>query len=224
VYEGFAIPNSIQRVDVAGRDVTEHLQTLLRKSGYVFSTSAEKEVVRQIKEKVCYLPLEPRKEEKAWQGPGKEVEGRITTYTLPDNQVIKIAQERFRAPEILFDPSIIGLESPGLHHLLLDSIKRSDLDLRTALYGSIVLSGGTTLTKKFGERLLSELQRAAPQEMKIRILAPPERKWTTWVGGSILGGLSSFRNVSAVAVLVAALSLLCQIANAYDCILFDRCG
>jgi len=82
-----------------------------------------------------------------------------------------------------------------LHHLLLDSIKRSDLDLRAALYGSIVLSGGTTLTKRFGERLLGELQRAAPQEMKIRILAPPERKWTTWVGGSILGGLSSFRNV-----------------------------
>lgn len=68
VYEGFAIPNSIRRIDVAGRDVTEHLQTLLRRSGYVFHTSAEKEVVRMIKEKTGYVALDPTKEEKEWSG------------------------------------------------------------------------------------------------------------------------------------------------------------
>jgi len=112
------------------------------------------------------------------------------------NKHSKINQERFRAPEILFNPEIIGLESPGLHHLVVDSIKRTDLDLRSALYSSIVLSGGTTLTKKFPDRLLRELQSLAPPDIKIRILAPPEREHTTWIGGSILGGLSSFRNVS----------------------------
>ena len=66
VFEGFAIPNSIRRIDVAGRDVTEQLQLLLRKNGHVLHTSAEKEVVRMIKEKVCYVSLDPKREEKDW--------------------------------------------------------------------------------------------------------------------------------------------------------------
>src|SRR5690554_3827996 len=64
IYEGFAMPSAIRRIDVAGRDVTEHLQVLLRKSGAVFHTSAEKEVVRIIKEKTCFVALDPKKEEK----------------------------------------------------------------------------------------------------------------------------------------------------------------
>ncbi len=64
MYEGFAVTNSIQRIDVAGRDVTEYLQTLLRKTGYVFHTSAEKEVVRHIKEAATYIAYDPRKEER----------------------------------------------------------------------------------------------------------------------------------------------------------------
>ena len=67
VYEGFAVPSSIRRIDVAGRDVTEYMQLLLRKSGYVFHTSAEKEVVRTMKEKTSYVALDPKKEEKEWQ-------------------------------------------------------------------------------------------------------------------------------------------------------------
>ena len=91
VYEGFAIPSSIQRVDLAGRDVTEHMQTLLRKAGYVFSTSAEKEVVRQIKEKVSFLAVHPREEERAWAGEGKTQEGKQTEYVLPDGQRLKVS-------------------------------------------------------------------------------------------------------------------------------------
>src|SRR6059058_2201188 len=66
VFQGFAIPNSIRRIDVAGRDVTEHLQQLLRKSGRVFHTSAEKETVKNIKETTGYVALDPAKEEKEW--------------------------------------------------------------------------------------------------------------------------------------------------------------
>jgi hypothetical protein len=118
------------------------------------------------------------------------------------NPTLQINQDRFRAPEILFNPSQIGLESAGLHTLVTTAIARTDLDLRAGLYSSIVLSGGTTLTRRFGDRLLYELKRSVAagenEGVKIRILAPPERKWTTWIGGSILGGLSSFRNVSAL--------------------------
>lgn len=90
VYEGFAVPSSIRRIDVAGRDVTEYLQTLFRKSGFVFHTSAEKEIVRAIKEKTGYIALDPKKEEKEWQSYGGKPEGKVVEYPLPDGQKIKV--------------------------------------------------------------------------------------------------------------------------------------
>ncbi|UKZ74991.1 Actin-like protein [Trichoderma virens FT-333] len=194
VYEGFAMPSSIQRIDVAGRDVTEYLQTLLRKSGYIFHTSAEKEVVRLIKESVSYVAHDPKKEERDWIGV-KPNESKFAEYVLPDGHKLKIGAERFRAPEILFDPEIIGQEYPGVHQIVVDAISRTDLDLRKSLYSNIVLSGGSTLTKGFGDRLLTELQKLAVKDMRIKIFAPPERKYSTWIGGSILAGLSTFRKM-----------------------------
>lgn len=108
----------------------------------------------------------------------------------------QVGVERFRAPEILFRPELIGLEYPGVHQIVVDAINRTDMDLRKALFGSIVLSGGSTLTKGFGDRLLHEVQRLAVKDMRIKIFAPPERKYTTWIGGSILAGLSTFKKVS----------------------------
>lgn len=138
------MPSAIRRIDVAGRDVTEHLQMLLRKSGAVFHTSAEKEVVRLIKEKTAYIAMDPKKEEKDWASGGS---AKVEEYKLPDGNVLKLGSERFRAPEILFDPEIIGLEYPGIHQIVVDAINRTDLDLRKPLFGNIVLSGGSTLTK-----------------------------------------------------------------------------
>jgi len=196
VYEGFAITNSIRRIDVAGRDVTEHLQTLLQKSGSVFHTSAEKEIVKQIKETTSYVVLNPKKEEKEWLvANSRGGESKVMDYVLPDGQHLKIGSERFRAPEILFDPEIIGLEWPGLHHLVVDAINRTDMDLRKSLFGNIVLSGGSTMIKGFGDRLLHEVQRLAVKDMRIKIFAPPERLYSTWIGGSILAGLSTFRKM-----------------------------
>jgi len=89
VYEGFAMPSSIRRIDVAGRDVTEYMQLLLRKSGYVFHTSAEKEVVRMIKEKVSYVAGNPKQEEKDW-AQAKAGDGKVAEYVLPDGNKIKV--------------------------------------------------------------------------------------------------------------------------------------
>ncbi|KAF9929022.1 Actin-2 [Linnemannia zychae] len=188
VYEGFAIPHAIQRVDIAGRDVTEHLQLLLRKAGYHFHTTAEKEVVRIIKEKTCYLPMLPAKEE-------KDAGNKYEDFMLPDGNIIKLGAERFRAPEIMFNPEIIGQEYPGIHQVVVDSISRSDMDLRKSLYSNIVLSGGSTLCKGFGDRLLLEVMKLALKDIKIKISAPPERKYSTWIGGSILASLSTFKKM-----------------------------
>ncbi|ANB12667.1 actin [Sugiyamaella lignohabitans] len=206
VYGGFSIPTAIQRIDIAGRDVTEYLQLLLRKSGSVLYTSAEKEIVRNIKENHCYIALDPRREEKEWSaldshvlsaGSGLGATGSVPgeIYRLPDGKEIKLGAERFRAAELLFSPHIIGSEYNGVHQIITDSINRTDLDLRSGLYESIVLSGGSTLTKGFGNRLLAELKHMASKNTKIKIYAPPERKYSTWIGGSILASLSTFKKM-----------------------------
>ncbi|KAG5356816.1 Actin-2 [Yarrowia sp. C11] len=206
VYEGFSINSAIQRIDIAGRDVTEYLQLLLRKSGTVLQTSAEKEVVRTIKEKLCYVAADPKREEKDWvasggmrdieqQRPGSAGGSISTVFKLPDGKDIYIGPERFRAPEIMFNPEIIGSEYNSLPQIVADAIARTDLDLRAGLYGSMLLSGGNTLTRGMGDRLLTELKGLAPKDTKIKIYAPPERKYSTWIGGSILAGLSTFKKM-----------------------------
>lgn len=191
VYEGFALPHAIRRVDIAGRDVTEHLQLLLRKAGYHFHTTAEKEVVRIIKEKTCYIALNPSKEEKDTSSNSSKSDD----FTLPDGNVVKLGTERFRAPEILFNPELIGQEYAGIHQVVVDSINRADLDLRKQLFANVVLSGGSTLYKDFGTRLLNEVRKLAVKDIKIKIYAPPERKYSTWIGGSILAALNTFKKM-----------------------------
>ncbi|XP_045562809.1 beta-centractin isoform X1 [Salmo salar] len=163
IYEGFAIPHSIMRVDIAGRDVSRYLRLLLRKEGYDFHTSAEFEVVRTIKERACYLSLNPQKDE--------TLETEKAQYTLPDGSTLDIGPARFRAPELLFRPDLIGDESEGIHEVLAFAIQKSDMDLRRTLFSNIVLSGGSTLLKGFGDRLLSEVKKLAPKDVKIKVFA-----------------------------------------------------
>ncbi|ENN76427.1 hypothetical protein YQE_00495 [Dendroctonus ponderosae] len=160
---------------------------LLRKEGIIFRTTAEFESVRTLKEKACYLSNNPVKEESG--------ESESINYTLPDGSVIKVGHSRFRAPEILFKPDLIGEECEGLHEVLVYSIEKSDLDLRKVLFKNIVLSGGSTLFKGFGDRLLSEIKRLSPKETQIKISAPQERLYSTWIGGSILASLDTFKKM-----------------------------
>lgn len=139
---------------------------LLRKEGIIFRTTAEFESVRTLKEKACYLSTNPLKEESV----GSENDQQ--QYMLPDGSTISVGPARFRAPEILFRPDLIGEESEGLHEVLIFSIQKSDLDLRKVMFKNIVLSGGSTLFKGFGERLLSEIRKMSPKEtpVKVRLL------------------------------------------------------
>lgn len=109
VYEGFAMPSSIRRIDVAGRDVTEYMQLLFRKSGYVFQTSAEREVVRTIKEKTGYVAADLRKEDKDWQGFGGKAEGKTVEYALPDGQKIKVSSFTSRLSYLCTHPCLGGI-------------------------------------------------------------------------------------------------------------------
>ena len=71
----------------------------------------------------------------------------------------------------------------------------ADLDLRKTLYSSMVLAGGSTLFPGFGDRLLNEVRKLSPKDVKIRIAAPPERIFSTWIGGSILASLATFKTM-----------------------------
>ena len=87
---------------------------------------------------------------------------------------------------------MVGLEVAGVHRLAFNSIMKSDIDVRKDLYGNIVLAGGTTLFPGMAERLSKEMTTLAPSSMKIKVVAPPERKISGWIGGSMLSSLSSF--------------------------------
>ncbi|EFJ51985.1 actin-like protein [Volvox carteri f. nagariensis] len=189
VYEGFSMPHAIRRLDVAGRDVTQHLSRMLTESGVKLINTAEMEIVRDIKERLAYVALDFESELRV----ARSNSVMCKDYQLPDGTTISVGEERFRCSEVLFDPSPLGLEQgSGIHKMLTDSINACDIDVRKNLLENLVLSGGTTMVEGIAARLTKEVTAMAPPSATVRVVAPPERKFLVWIGGSVLASLASF--------------------------------
>lgn len=192
VFEGFPLPHAVLRCSLAGSDLTSYMKRLLMEGGYRFETATEQDQIATIKERLGYVALD-FEEEMTNSTKSNSVE----RYVMPDGAVVSVGNPTFRCPEALFKPAHLSAaeEVDGLHEVVFKSVNKCDSDIMFDLFSNIVLAGGTTLFRNFPARLEKEVGNLTPSAIKPRVFAPPERRRSVWIGGSLLASLDQFRNL-----------------------------
>ena len=145
--------------------------------------------MRDVKQQLCYVAEDYEKEmSNSSSNSALEKE-----YELPDGQTITVGAERCQCPETLFNRELLGNEMTGMHRTAYSSIMKTDIDIRKDLYSNAVMSGGSTMFAGIANRVQREIEALAPKSIKVKVIAPPERQYSVWIGGSILSSLSTFQ-------------------------------
>ncbi|GMI84169.1 actin-related protein 4 [Hibiscus trionum] len=232
VHDGYVLQKAVSSSPIGGEFLTDCLMKSLERKGIVikprysfkrkeiqpgvfqtvdvdlplttesYKLYSQRVIASDIKECVCRAPDAPYDESSYSNIP-------MTPYELPDGQTIEIGADRFKIPDILFNPSLAqtipGVDnfaeiSParGLPQMVIESINRCDVDIRKELFGSILLAGGTASMQQLKERLEKDLLEESPQAARVKVLASgnaTERRFSVWIGGSILASLGSFQQM-----------------------------
>lgn len=210
IIEGYSMPHNIIKRNFGGRASTNFLVEMLKQKGMEFKTYEERKRVKELKEKSLSMSLEyySNQEDKM------DIENEKTnnennkteivntnletaSFFLPDGQKIDLHRKLSICHEVNFQPDLMGIEVPGIHFQVFDSILKCETSIRKELFSNIILSGGNTLSFYYPQRLTQEVQKLAPASYvdKVKVVAPSERKYTTWIGGTILAGLGSFQYI-----------------------------
>uniref|UniRef100_A0A8C3C508 Actin like 7A n=1 Tax=Cairina moschata TaxID=8855 RepID=A0A8C3C508_CAIMO len=187
IYEGYVLRSITGSVDYAGLDITNYLMQLLNESGHTF-TEYQRNIIEDLKERCCYTSLD------LTQDLNLPLKKQQADYELPDGHLITLGKERFLCAEVLFKPSLLGSQQPGLPQLTLGCLEKCDADINKKLVRNVLLCGGSTMMEGFPDRFQSELSRMWPSD-NVLITASPQRKSSVWVGGSILASLHSFQKL-----------------------------
>lgn len=185
IYDGKILPYAINRIDFGGKDLTEYMGRLL--SGKIIPMEKEKEIAKDIKEKVCYIPYDLKDEI-------NKVES--FDYKLPDGSNISIKDQRINCPEALFEPNLAYKDYDNIAKICNDSIKMCKESFHKDLYYNILLSGGNTLFEGFADRFRKEIYSLGSSSFQGDIRIVPiyeknERMFAVWIGGSFLANLLS---------------------------------
>jgi len=196
IAHNYLLHHQIKRLDIAGRHITNYLIKLLQIKGYAFNSTADFEIVRELKEKYCFVSCDIDSDRKL----GQETTFYNSYTKLPDGRKIRISTEKYEAPEILFQPHLIQNEMPGVHEMLYNSINSCDIDVRKDLYKNIILSGASTMFPGYASRLDKELKNiytektlklAKDKTIKIplNIIDSPRRKYSVFIGATVLANV-----------------------------------
>jgi actin-related protein len=184
ISKGYTLPHAILHLDIGGRQLTDYLYILMCQRGYTF-TIKEDWLLDDIKKRVCCIPLNFEEEIRKSSASNETVK-----YELPDRSSIEVGVERFRCPEPLFQPLLLGLEASGIHQLTRDCVMKCDVDFKANLYKSVVLGGGTASIKGFAARMEKELNALLFSTMPASVTVARDN-YSTWCGGSIFASLAS---------------------------------
>jgi actin, other eukaryote len=189
IYKGYMLTHAIEVIQIGGTVLDTFMFEQLQNAGFSTDSSVRREIGRVLKERACFVSLDYNEDK-------KHVKNK--DFRLPDGDMIELGLERFTVPELLFKPNLFNLEEKSLPDAILDVINKCDVDTRTDLLENIFLSGGSSVFPQLELRLQNELEIGIAQrgiDMRTpRIIAPKERFFSCWIGGSILASLPEFES------------------------------